>query len=169
MHYTLFLIVNMPATSSFAYICLLLCSQHFRLVPTKLYCLFIIIVSACSLSVCSLAFSCFQRLLSNWFAVLGYYTFIEHVCSPKFTVFYCIIGLCFVKDFLLLYENWSILKLLGMHCLCNRYNWRLKKFFCFFLLRIDPSNFTALCISHCSNLSFCLLHLICLHLSCSTF
>ncbi len=43
----------------------------------------------------------------------------------------------------------------------------MEETFCFFLPRIDPrtSPLTALCTTHCSNLSFCLLLLIGLYLS----
>ncbi len=78
-------------------ICLYLSSfmfSNFRIVPRQLYSLFIIIVHA--LSVFSNAFSCF----SVSFKLIGrytFYTFIEHVCSPKHTVFSIFISLCFVK------------------------------------------------------------------------
>ena len=71
------------------------------------------------------------------------------------------------NGFLVLIVNWLIIKQIVTLNLNNRYNWRWKKTFCFLLLNIDPrtSSLTALSITHCSDLSFCLLLLICLHLS----
>ena len=78
-------------------ICLYLSSymfSNFCFIPRQLYTLFIIVVRA--LIVFSVAFSCFS-VFFYLICRLSFYTFIEHVCSPKHTVFYCLIGLCFVK------------------------------------------------------------------------
>ena len=78
-------------------ICLCLSSfmfSNFLFISKQLYSLFIINVRA--LSVFSVAVCCFSvsfKLICR----LRYYIFIEHVYSPKLTVFYCFIGVCFVK------------------------------------------------------------------------
>ena len=68
--------------------------SKFNFVLKQLYCLFIIIVHA--LSVFLVIFSCFSFFFQP-ICRLSYYSFIEHVCSPKTTSFYCFFGLCFVK------------------------------------------------------------------------
>ena len=102
-----------PSTSSLTAVCITHCSNlsfcllfliclclssfmfsNFRFDPRQLHSLFKIIVRA--LSVFSVAFSCFSvsfKLICR----LQYYIFIEDVYSPKLTVFYCFIGVCFVK------------------------------------------------------------------------
>ena len=67
---------------------------NFRFVSKQLYCLFIINLLA--LSVFSVAFRCFSVCFKQ-ICCLCFYMIIEHVCSPVHTVFYCFIGLCFVK------------------------------------------------------------------------
>ena len=68
--------------------------SNFCFIRRQLYSLFIIIVRA--LRAFSFAFSCFSFFFYLMFR-LSYYTFVENVCSPKHTVFYCFIGLCFLK------------------------------------------------------------------------
>ena len=78
-------------------ICLYLSSfmfLNFRFVSKQVYCLYIINLLA--LSVFSVAFSCFS-VFFELICCLSFCMIIEHVCSPVHTVFYCIIGLCFVK------------------------------------------------------------------------
>ncbi len=74
--------------------------SNFRFDPRQLYFLFINNVRA--LSVFSVAFNCFSAFFSL-FCRLSYYIFIEHVYSPKLTVFYCFIGVifcfCFKPDY----------------------------------------------------------------------
>ena len=68
--------------------------SNFRFDPRQLHSLFRIIVRA--LSVFSVAFSCFS-VSFQLICRLRYYNFIEHVYSSKLTIFYCFIGVCFVK------------------------------------------------------------------------
>ena len=70
--------------------------SHFLFVPRQLYSLFLIHV--CALGVSWAAISCFS-VSCSLICRLSYYTFIEHVCSPKPTVFYFFKGLCFAKWF----------------------------------------------------------------------
>ena len=58
--------------------------SNFHIDPRQLYSLFIINVGA--ISVFSVAFSCFNRLLLTDLP-FSYYIFIEHVYSPKLNVF----------------------------------------------------------------------------------
>ena len=92
--------------------------------------------------------------------------FIKQVSSPILTVFYCFIGLCFVE-----WVSVFNCKLINNETDLNAWSvkqWQLKveNFFYLLLPRFDPrtSSLTAQCIIHCSNLSFCLLLLICLYL-----
>ena len=165
-----FLCINQCSNLSFCQlllICLHLCTfmfSHFRFVPRHFYSLFMIIVR--TLSVFSVAFYCFSIsfLLS---CRLSYYTFIEHVCFLKLSVFHYFIYICFVKYVSTF--NWKLINIeqIWMLNLYNIYNKRWKKKFRFLLPRLDPrtSTLTALCITHCSNLSFCQLFLICFWLS----
>ena len=72
-----------------------------------------------------------------------------------------------LKGFLLFIVKRSLTKLIGRLKLYNRDYLKGKKFFCSLLPRIDPktSSLAALCITHCSYLSFCLLLPICSCLS----
>ena len=63
-------------------------------IPNKLYSLFLINEHA--LSAFSIASTCFSVSL-YLICRLRYYIFIENVYSPKLTVFYCFIGVCFIK------------------------------------------------------------------------
>ena len=92
---------------------------------------------------CSVAFSCFSV---SFYLIcrLCFYTLIEHLSSPKHTVFYCFIGLCFVKRVSALNCKRIINETDCFHSLLPRINPR-------------TSSLTALCITHCSYLSICLL------------
>ena len=107
------LLRNDPRTSSLTTLCITHCCNlsiclllliclysspimflNFRFVPKQLYCLFLIIVQSSSMFLVS--FSCF----SVFFLLIcrsSFYTFIEHVFSPRHTVFYCLFCLYFVK------------------------------------------------------------------------
>ena len=113
---TIFLFItteDRPWTSSLTALCFIHCSNlpfcqllliclslpnylfsHFCFVLRHFYSLFVILARAPSQT--SVAQSCFN--VSFWLiSRLNYYTFIEHICSPKLTVFYCFNGLCFVN------------------------------------------------------------------------
>ena len=86
-------------------ICLCLSSfvfSNFCFRSRQLFCLLIIIV--CALSVFSVAFSCFS-VYFQFICRIRYYTFFEHVCSFKLTVFHCFMDICFAKWVLLLIAN----------------------------------------------------------------
>ena len=138
--------------------------SNFCFVSRQLYSLFMII--ARTLSLFSVAFNCFS-VSFQLICRISYKTFIEHVCSLKLTVFHGFIDICFVKHVSAF--NWMLINIeqIWMINLYNRDNWGWKKTFCLLLPRLDPrtSSLTSLCITHCSNLSFCQLLLICFWLS----
>ena len=110
--YLLLLRIN-PRTSSLTALCITLCSNlsfclvllnclylsaflfsNIRYVLSQLYCPFSVIVRILSVFLVILScFSVFFQLVCH----LSYFSFMEHVCSPMLTLFYCFFGLCFVK------------------------------------------------------------------------
>ena len=119
-----------PRTSSLTALCfthcsnlsfcllLLICSylssvmfSNFRFVPRQLNCLFTIILRASSVFLN--AFSCIS-VTWKLICLLRYYSFIEHVCSPKFTLFTAFLVCTLLDTFLLLILNWLIM---------NRFEW----------------------------------------------
>ena len=79
------------------------------------------------------------------------------ILFPRVSTVYALL-----KGFLLFIVKRSLTKLIGRLKLYNRDYLKGKKIFCSLLPRIDPktSSLAALCITHCSYLSFCLLLII---------
>ena len=138
--------------------------SNFCFVPRQLHSLFI---TMCVLLACfRLPLIVFASIF-NWSAVLVIISLLNTFVSSKLTLLTVSFLSALLNGFFLFNWNWLIIKLIWMLNFYNRDNYRWKKAFRILQPRIDPrtTSLTAISITHCSNLSFCLLFLICLWLS----